>query len=100
VRCARRAGRRLLRKPARRVGSAPAAEELHPLRDDLGDVAAVAVLVVVLAGADRALDVDLAALGGVLAARLGLLPPDGPVVPLGPLLALALLVVPDLARGE
>src|SRR2546427_10286123 len=46
------AGGRLFRQAAWSVGAAAAApsEELHPLRDDLGDVPPVAVLVVVLAG--------------------------------------------------
>ena len=57
-------------RPPRGASRAAAAQELHALRDDLGDVALVAVLVVVLPGADRALDVDLAALLQVLAARL------------------------------
>src|SRR5439155_1291654 len=77
-----------------------AAQELHALRDDLGDVAAVAFLVVVLAGADCALDVDLPALGQVLAAGLRLLAPHHHVVPLGAFLALTLGVVPHLAGRE
>src|SRR5207249_8636895 len=68
-------GGRLFRQAAWRVGAAAAApsEELHPLRDDLGDVPPVAVLVVVLTGADGALDVHLAPPGEVLAPRLALL---------------------------
>src|SRR5207247_12186 len=103
----RGADRRLLggRHAARRLGAGaapPAAQELHTLRDDLGDVAAVAFLVVVLAGAGRALDVDLPALGEGLAAGLRLLPPPPHVVPLGALLALALTNgphLPALRRG-
>src|SRR5262249_48229438 len=84
----------------RTAAAALAAQEAHVLRDDLGDVALVAVLVVVVARADRALDEDLPALTQVLAAVLALLSPDDDVVPLGTLLALALGVVPHLAGGE
>src|SRR5262245_27350691 len=93
--------RRLIHRP-RSVATAATttapAEELHPLPDDLGDVALVALFVVVLARADRALDEHLPALGEVLPAGLRLLPPDDDVVPLGALLALAVVVVPHLAR--
>src|SRR5207248_5765994 len=82
------------------AAAAAPSEELHPLRDDLGDVPPVAVLVVVLAGADGALDVHLAPLGEVLAARLALLAPHDDVVPLGALLALPFLVVPHLAGRD
>src|SRR5204863_9279537 len=85
-RCGRGAGRRLLggSRAAWRLGAAPAAaQELHALRDDLGDVAAVAFLFVVLAGAGWRLDVDLPALGQVLAAGLRPFAPHPPVVPLG-----------------
>src|SRR5213076_3603348 len=58
------------------------------------------LLVVVLAGADCALDVDLPALGQVLAAGLRLLAPHHHVVPLGAFLALTLGVVPHLAGRE
>src|SRR5262249_57457948 len=89
-------------RPAAGVARPPAAppaaaEELDALRDDLGDVALVAVLVVVLPGAHGALDEHLPALGEVLPAGLGLLPPHDHVVPLGALLALALVVGPDVA---
>src|SRR5262249_32963794 len=69
-------------------------EELHALRDHLGDVALVAVLVVVLARPDGAFEEHLAALRQILAAGLRLLPPHYDVVPLGAFLALALLVGP------
>src|SRR5262249_59480868 len=70
------------------------------LRDDLGDVALLAFLVVVLAAADGALDEDLPAFREVLATALGLLPPHDDVVPLGAVLALALLIGPLLGGRE
>src|SRR5262249_16390116 len=70
-----RGGRHLFRARPPSSLAAPAAEELDALGDDLGHVAAVAFLVVVLPGADRTLDVHLPSLGEVLAAGLGLLAP-------------------------
>src|ERR1044071_921969 len=89
-------GVHLLRQP----GAAPAAEKLNPLRDDLSDVAFVAALVVVGASADAALDINLPALGQILAAGLGLLAPDDDVVPLGSFLPFAVPVVPLLGSGD
>src|ERR1700690_2356951 len=77
-----------------------ATEEAHVARDDLGDVLLVAVLVVVAAVGDAALDIDLAALGEILTAGLSLLAPDDDVVPLGLLLLLALLIGPALGGGD
>lgn len=65
--------------------------------DNLGDVAAVPVLVVVLAAANRALDEDLPSLLEVLPTRLRLLAEDDDIVPLGLLLPLAIAVGVDLA---
>src|SRR3954451_21828996 len=79
---------------------AATAEELHVVGDDLGDVALVAFLVVVRAGLDATLDVDLAALREILGADLRALAPHDDAVPLGALLALSVLVVPALARRE
>src|SRR5262249_36892954 len=86
---------------ARRPGAATAAaEKAHVARDDLGDVALVAVLVVVAAIGDAAFDVHLAAFREVLTAGLGLFAPDDDVVPLGLLLALTLLIGPALSRRD
>jgi hypothetical protein len=85
---------------AARTAAALTGEEPDVLRDNLGDVALVAVLVVVAAGADLALDEDLATLAQKLAAGLALFPPDDDVVPLGALLARAVGVVPGGRSGE
>ncbi len=66
----------------RGTGSAPA-EELHDVGDDLGGVALDALLVLVAAGLDASLDVDLATLGKEAVAVLGLLAPHDDAVPLG-----------------
>src|SRR5262249_47453613 len=79
---------------------ATAAEELDVVGDDLGDVALVAVLVVVGPGLDPALDEHLAALREILRAHLGALAPYHDAGPLGALLTLPVLVVPALAGGE
>src|SRR5262249_25300893 len=79
---------------------AAAAEELDVVRDDLSNVALVAVLIVVGAGLDAALDEDLAPLRQVLRADLGALAPHHDPVPLGALLPLPVLVVPALAGRE
>src|SRR5690606_13314151 len=63
------------------------AEELHGLGMDLGGLALGAVLVLPVPGAQRALDVDGAALAQVLRAQLGRLAPGHHAVPLGALLA-------------
>src|SRR5262249_13216836 len=65
-----------------------------------GDVALVAILVVVRAGLDPTLDVDLAALRQVFRAHLRALAPHDDAVPLGALLALPVFVVPALARRD
>ena len=54
-----------------RALASAAAEHLHVPRDDLGGVALLSLLVLPLAGADAPFDVDLAALGEVLARDLG-----------------------------
>src|SRR5262249_45285240 len=76
------------------ASSVTTAEELHVVGDDLGGVAILAFLVLVLASLDPALDVHLAALRQVLRTDLGALAPDDHPVPLGALLLLPVLVDP------
>src|SRR5262249_54570926 len=96
------AGRRRLAgiRPAARAIATAAAEELHVLRDHLGDVALVAFLIVVRAVLDTSLDVDLQALRQILRADLRALPPNHDAMPFSALLPLAVLVVPALARRD
>src|SRR5580693_5852610 len=71
------------------------ADHLEVVADDLGAVLLLAGLAIVPgARLDPAFDIDLLALGEVLAGDLGLPSPDHDVVPLGLLLALAVLVLP------
>src|SRR3569832_342478 len=72
---------------------AAAVQHLHLGRDDLGGVAVLAVLVLPLARAQRALDVDLGALLHILARDLGEAVEEHHVVPLGALQILAALLV-------
>src|SRR4029453_4196487 len=67
---------------------------------DLGRIPLVAVLVVPLPCLQPALDVDLLALDQILVERLSRLPPENYAVPLGLLLLLTPLVVPDFRRCE
>src|SRR5262245_29052010 len=68
-----------------------AAEHLDVARHDLGREALLSLLVLPLASADAALDVDLPALGEVLPADLRLLAPHHDAVPLGGFLLLTTL---------
>jgi hypothetical protein len=73
-------------------------EHLHFVGDDFRGVAVLALLVLPLARAQRAFDVDLRALLQVLAGDFTETPEHGHVVPLGAFLVLArLLVFPALA---
>ena len=92
-------GRRCAR-PLATVAGRLAAKHLHAVAADLGGVAVLAFLVLPLAGADRAFDVDLAALLQVLAADLGLTGEEADPMPLGGLLLVAVLVFPDVAGGQ
>src|SRR6185436_11683488 len=76
------------------------AEHLHPVANDLGRVALVAVLVLVLAGANPSLDVDLRPLLQVFASDLGQAPEEGDAVPLGCLLHLAARLVLPAVGGR
>jgi hypothetical protein len=84
----------------RTISAAAAAEELHIIGDDLGDVAFVAVFVVVVSGLDPTFDIDLAPFGQVLGTDLCSLSPDHDAVPFRPILTLSILVVPALAGGQ
>src|SRR5690606_7587438 len=79
---------------------AAAAEHLHLVGDDLGDVALLAVLAGELVVADRALDVDLAALAQVLAGDLAELAEQLDAVPFGALLDIALAVLAHAGGGQ
>src|SRR5947209_6811658 len=82
------------------VAAAPA-EHLEVLADDLGLVPLLARLLVVPGTRlEPSLQVDLLALGEVLAGDLGLLAPDDDLVPLGLLLLLAVLVPPAAVGGQ
>src|SRR5262245_6292238 len=70
-----------------------AVEHLHFVGDDFRGVAVLALLVLPLARAQRAFDVDLAAFFQVLAGDLAETPEHGHVVPLGGLLVLYRLLV-------
>ena len=102
---ARRRRRRAVRRAAgsRAIGSGPAAaaaEQLHAVGDDLGRVALLAFLVLPLARADAAFDVDRRALLQVFARDLGGLAEERDAMPLGVLLLLAALVLPRVGRGD
>src|SRR3990172_5929783 len=93
-----RAGGRL---PARLSRPLAPAKHLHRVGDDLGRVAVMALLVLPLAGADAALDVDLRALLQVLAGDLRQAPEERDAVPLGRLLLLAArLVLPAIGGRD
>src|SRR5690606_9084302 len=80
---------------------ASAAEHLHLVGDDVGAVALDAVLAGVLVGAQRAFDIDLAALLQVFAGDLRQAAEELDPVPLGAFLHLAgLLVLPRLGGGH
>src|SRR5215470_6732579 len=79
---------------------APAAQHLDVLRHDLGREALLSLLVLPLTRADAAFDVDLPALGEVLADDLRLLAPHHHAMPLRGLLLLATLVGPSLGGRD
>src|SRR5882672_6427874 len=77
------------------------AEHLHHVGADLGAIAVLAVLVLALARAQLALDVDLRALLQVLAGDLGEAAEEGDAMPLGGFLLLAArLVLPRVGRRD
>ncbi len=81
--------------------TATTAQHLHVVADDLGGVTVVALLILPLARAQTALDVDLRALAQVLARDFGQAAEEGDAVPLGLLLHLTgLLVLPALAGSD
>lgn len=77
-----------------------AAEHLHLIGDDFGDVAVLAVAILVLAGLDLAFDIDLLAFVQVFAADIGEAAPGDDVVPFGALLRLAVAVFELFAGGQ
>jgi len=78
---------------------AAVAQEDDVVGDDFGGIALLAILIVVAAGLQTALDVDLLPLGQVGGEVFG--PPEGDVVPFGLFLPLAgLLVLPAAAGGD
>src|SRR5262245_30820844 len=78
---------------------AASAQHAHLVGDDLGGVAVVAFLVLPLARADLAFDVDLRALAQVLRRDLGQAVEHDDVVPFRRFLVLARLLVAPLFRG-
>src|SRR5688500_5007209 len=80
---------------ARLAAALATSEHLHRVRADLGAVAVLALLVLPLAGAQAAFDVDLRAFLQVFARDLRQTPEEGDAMPLGRLLHLtARLVLP------
>src|SRR6185436_18711891 len=77
---------------AAHAAAATAIEHLHFVGDDLGGVAVVAGLVLPLARAQRAFDVDLGTLFQVLAGDLTETAEHGHVVPFGTFLVLTRLL--------
>src|SRR5690606_33109299 len=80
--------------------AATAAEHLHLVGDDLGDVALLPVLAGELVVADAALDVALRALAQVLAGDLAELAEQLHPVPLGALLGVAVAVLAHAGGGQ
>src|SRR5262249_37405184 len=81
--------------------TAPSPQHLHLVADNLGRIALVALLILPLASAQTALNVDLRALAQVLGGDLGQPAEERHAVPFGTLLLLAaLLVAPALAGGD
>src|SRR5512134_4065877 len=91
-------GRALGPRPAARP--AATAHEAHVLAHDLRGPALLAVLVLPLARAERALDQHLATLGEVLLGEVGLLAEQHHAVPLGLVLPTAAAVGPALVGRE
>src|ERR1051326_1244650 len=85
---------------ARVAPASTAAEQDDPVAADFRALALDAFLVGVLVSLQAAFDVHLLPLAQVLGERLGLFAPDVDVVPLGPFLLLAGLVVPRFGGGE
>src|SRR6185369_17419902 len=79
--------------PFRRTRASARPEHLHPVADDLGRVALVAVLVLVFPRANAALDVDLRALLQIFARDFGEPAEERDAVPLGRFLHLAARLV-------
>src|SRR5690606_10312743 len=79
---------------------AATAEHLHLVGDDLGDVALLAVLAGELVVADRAFDVDLAALAQVLGRDLAELAEERHAVPFGLFLGVAVAVLAHGGGGQ
>src|SRR5690606_28637800 len=77
-----------------------AAEHLHLVGDDLGEVLLHPVLAGVLVVADLAFDVHLRALAQVLAGDLAELAEEGHPVPLGVLLGVAVAVLAHAGGGQ
>src|SRR5207248_5480671 len=75
--------------------AAAAAEHLQIVADDLGRIALVSLLILPLARVQAPLDVDLRALAQVLARDLREPPEERHAMPLGALLLLAGLLVPQ-----
>src|SRR5690606_41456956 len=82
------------------TATATAAEHLHLVGDDLGDVAVLAVLAGELVIADRAFDVALRTLAQVLAGDLAELSEELHPVPLGALLLVAVAVLAHAGGGQ
>src|SRR6185436_20593558 len=86
---------------ARLTGARARAEHLHAVAHDLGGVAVLAFLVLPLARAQAALDVDLRALLQIFAGDLGQAAEEGDAMPLGGFLLLAArLVFPRVGGGD
>src|SRR5690606_5095538 len=92
--------RAILALAALAAALASTAEHLHLVGDDVGEVLLDPVLAGELVVADRAFDVDLAALAQVLAGDLAQLPEQLHPVPLGALLGVAVLVLAHRGRGQ
>src|SRR5882672_5726134 len=91
----------LARGLARLAGAGARPQHLHDVAANLGAVAVLPLLVLPLARAQAALDVDLRALLQVLAGDLGQAAEKGDAVPLGRLLHLAArLVLPAIGRRD
>src|SRR5262245_34665609 len=76
------------------------AEHLHFVRDDFGCIALLSLLILPLTRAQRAFDVDLAALLQVFAGDLGEPSEERDTVPLGTFLFFATLVLPGVGGGN
>jgi len=77
--------------------AATTAQELHAIRHDLRGIAVLALFVLPLAGTDSSLDINRRAFLEVFAGNFRELAEKSDPVPLGMLLLLAALVLPDLS---